>query len=67
MKFRVTYKTSFNELKTLILEEVEYISALVAAKAIFGDNLVSVEDLEPKENTVDGSAFDPYGLDWLSD
>lgn len=62
MRFRITYTNSFKELKTIVIEEDTYFDALGKAKAMFGDNIVSVEDLD-KPATKD-YAVNEFEDDW---
>lgn len=72
MRFRITYKNSWNELKTIIIESDSYYEVLRQVGIMFGsDKIVSVEDLDKPAtsdyNLHENDITDPYGYDWLSD
>lgn len=62
MRFRITYTNSFKELKTIVIEEDTYFDALGKAKAMFGNNIVSVEELDKPANK--DYAVNEYGDDY---
>lgn len=69
MKFRVTYKNSWNELKTIVFEEDNYFDAIRNANSMFGsDKIISIEELD-KPNTADYSVniHEDDTWDWLND
>lgn len=68
MKFRITYQNSFKELKTITIDEPTYYDALRVSKSMFGDSIVSVEEIDkPALSDYSMNMFDDESIDWLSD
>lgn len=60
MKFRITYKNSWNELKTITMDADTYYEALHQANSMFDSkNIVSVEEIDkPNTNDYNINMFD---------
>ena len=68
MKFRITYKNSWNELQTITIEADTYYEALNQANSVFKDKIVSVEEIDkPNISDYNINMFDEDTIDWRVD
>lgn len=68
MKFRITYKNSWNELKTITIDADTYYEALHQATSMFKDKVVSVEEIDkPNISDYNINMFDEETIDWMAD
>jgi hypothetical protein len=67
MKARITYKNTWNEIKTIIIEEDTYFEIIQVVNSMFGaENIVNIEDLDPKPKLDYETNTHDDTWDWLN-